>query len=795
MLTIHLQKQSWRTLFFGLAISVGLVTKVFAENKPDPAPKQAVDFERHIAPLFGRLGCNSAACHGAFGGGKGGLQLSLFGHSAEMDYSALDDRIDRSDPESSLLMLKPSGREEHEGGVRFEADSDSYKKIKQWIDGGAHWKKGSGQVKTLNVYPQSVVFTQGTKRQQLTVTAEFADGSREAVTHLCQFTSRDEGIAAVESSGQVVRARHGDTSVVVSYGNAFASVNLLAPFPRTESREPKVTGSGSTAIDSRIDAKLSQLNIVPSGPSTDEEFLRRITLDTIGTIPTADEVIQFCGSTASHKREKKIDELLTYPRHAALWATRMCDITKCDVSAMGEDELLGARRAQMWHDWFRKRFETNTSYADIVHDVVTATSREGLEIPEWMRQEEELIHRSRESFDINYANRESLDLFWRRVSSDSDATLKSNAELIAVAFTGVRLNCAQCHKHPFDRWSQDDYAAFANVFSRVIYGSSTATNSTVLTELARRREAKRAGKATRPLPRIREVFISTELGRGLSGSKTGTDVSPRAFDSQEFDPNADLRQQFYNWLIAPENPYFARSFANRIWAAYFGIGLVDPVDDFSVTNPPSHPQLLDELAQRFRQSNFDIRDLEKRILMSAAYQRSAAPNESNRDDRRNYSRQQVRPLLAEVALDVLNQALGTTEDFGTVARQGALAIEVGTNEVPGEAGRALQVFGRGKREATCDCDRRYHSDLRQFVFLINDRSIMEKIKAGNIRELLTFGDRRLVDRLYLRLLGRRPDTAESAVGVSHLSDAERRETAFDDLAWALVNTREFITNH
>lgn len=797
MLTTRLEKwlRRMRTALAGVALIVGLASDGVAEESPRNPPRHAIDFERHIAPLFGRLGCNSAACHGAFGGGKGGLQLSLFGHSAKMDYRGVNDRIDRADPESSLLLLKPSGREEHEGGVRFEPVSEPYRNIKQWIDNGAPWDEGSGRVRALTVDPSQVVFTEDANTQSLTVTAEFADGASEAVTHLCQFSSRDEGIAVVEPSGRVSGSRHGDTSIIVSYRNAFASVSVLAPFRRDANHEPNTADTELNAIDARINEKLSQLNIVPSRRSTDEEFLRRVMLDTIGSIPTPNQVLRFCASANPIKREQKIEELLAHPLHAALWATRMCDITKCDVGSMGEDQLLGARRAQMWHDWFRRRFENNTSYAQIVRGVVTATSREGLNVTEWMDREEQLIHRSRESFDNNYAERDSLDLYWRRVGTDRDATLKANAELTAVAFTGVRLNCAQCHKHPFDRWSQDDYAAFANIFSRVIFGSSTETNSAVLEELAHRRESKKAGKTVKPLPRIREVFVSTELGKGLSGSERGTDVSPRAFDSQDFDEHTDLRQQFYEWLVAPDNPYFARSFVNRVWAAYFGIGLVDPVDDFSVTNPPSHPRLLDDLAARFRESNFDIRDLEKRVLMSAAYQRSSTPNESNRDDRRNFSRQHVRPLLAEVALDAVNQALGTTEDFGNAARKGALTIEVGTNEVQGDAGRALQVLGRGTRESTCDCDRRTESDLRQFIFLANDQSIMKKIKEGSIRELLSFGDRKLVTQLYLRILGRKPNAAEAQFMTGHLSDAEIRETSFDDLVWALINTREFITNH
>ena len=589
--------------------------------------------------------------------------------------------------------------------------------------------------------------------------------------------------------------------MIVSYGNAFSAVTILVPFAHVKFTEPKAVTSKSNPIDARIHEKLIQLNLSPSSASTDEEFLRRVMIDTLGAIPTEQDVTRFCTDIDPDQPEKMIDALLAHPMHAALWATRMCDITKCDVGSMGDDKLLAAHRAQMWHDWFRKRFESNTSYSEIVRDVVTATSRDGLDVANWIKQEQQLVLRSRESFDSDYASRKTLDLYWRRVGADSEATLKSIAELTAVAFTGVRLNCAQCHKHPFDRWTQDDYAAFTNIFSRVVYGSSTETNAAIIDELDRRREMMRTDKTLQPLPRLREVFVSPELGRGISGSEPGVDVSPRAFDGAIIDNNviaendADPRERFYRWLVASDNPYFARSFVNRVWSVYFGIGIVDPVDDFSVANPPSHPKLLNELAARFCETGFNIRQLEKQILMSATYQRSSTPHEFNRNDRRNFSRQYVRPLLAEVALDAMNKALGTDEDFGELARKGSLAIEVGTNQLSGDAERALQVFGRGNRQSICNCDRRNESDLRQFIFLVNDQSIVEKIKRGSIRNVLSLDDGSLVSQLYLRMLGRRPDSQEMEFGLKHLKAGLTRDVAFDDLVWAILNTREFITNH
>jgi hypothetical protein len=388
MLTIPFESRLHQKLLVVFAIVFGIETGLFAGDRPGDslAPNQIVDFERHVAPLLGRLGCNSAACHGAFGGGKGGLQLSLFGHSAKMDYQALKDRIDPSDPDSSPLLLKPSGQDKHDGGVRFEPHSDTFKIVKQWIEQGSQWNEGSGRVKKLIVEPDHVVLSKSAEDQELAVTAEYFGRGRELVTRFCQFTSRDEGIAIVEPSGRVLRSRHGDTSVIVSYGNAFAAVSVLAPFSDDANREPRSMKSEPNFIDMRVDEKLALLNIVSSGPSSDEEFLRRVTLDAIGAIPTPEEVTQFCRSSCSDKREKKIDELLTHPMHAALWATRMCDITKCDADAMGEDDFMGARRALMWHDWFRKRFERNTSYSEIVRGIVTATSRDGQNVLEWMNR-------------------------------------------------------------------------------------------------------------------------------------------------------------------------------------------------------------------------------------------------------------------------------------------------------------------------------------------------------------------------------------------------------------------------
>ena len=343
--------------------------------------------------------------------------------------------------------------------------------ILRWIEQGGVWNANSGQIQSLTCDPPQIVFESDTElsdclAQSLSITAEYVDGAREVMTHSCRFSSRDEGVAVVTDDGMIIPQRPGDTAVIVSLANAFVAVNVLVPQPAHRLPRRASFGTASNAIDLHIDEKLAQLRIVASKPASDEEFLRRVMIDTIGAIPSPDDVRRFCADVHPEKRVRKIDELLAHPMHAALWATRMCDITKCDVRTMGEDDKIATRRAQMWHDWFRQRFADNCSYVDIVRGVLTATSREGRELHDWMECEEQRIHASRESFDPSYAERDTLDLFWRRAGDEDEAVLKELSELTAVAFLGVRLNCAQCHKHPFDRWTQDDYASFTNIFSR-----------------------------------------------------------------------------------------------------------------------------------------------------------------------------------------------------------------------------------------------------------------------------------------------------------------------------------------
>jgi hypothetical protein len=561
-------------------------------------------------------------------------------------------------------------------------------------------------------------------------------------------------------------------------------------------RVPRAGGSAApqATIDREVFAKLRRLNIEPSGLSPDEEFLRRVTIDTIGGLPSPAEVRAFVADRRSDKRTRKIDELLGHPRHAAVWASHFCDITGCNVDTMDGPLELRAKQAQMWHDWFRVRIAANLPYDQIARGVLLATSRDGQEIDAWLKRDAELDRAVHAGFASHYADRQSLDLFWRRIEGGTFFPLEKMAELTAAAFLGVRLECAQCHKHPFDRWTQEDYRAYANTFGQVRFDASP--------ELAA--AEKKAGRRP-PMPNPdnpmgmsrREVYVSDRRLRALPHPDGRNILKPRPLGGAVLDETADPRERLFAWMVQPDNPYFARSFVNRVWAHYFGVGIVDPVDDLSAANPPSNERLLTALAAEFVASGYDIRKLERDVLNSRTYQLTSLPNASNRQDRTNYSHAFARLMPAEVVLDVLNDALGATEDFGADAPAGSRAVEVATNRVQAaHAGRVFRVFGRPVRATTCDCERPAGPALPQTLYLMSDPALQRKLTSGRLRQLLAEprSDSELIDEFFLSTLSRFPDVREKQAALDRLG-ADTRTGGCTDVLWALINTREFILNH
>jgi hypothetical protein len=762
---------------------------------------EKVDFERHVMGLFGRMGCNSGSCHGSFQG-KGGLRLSLFGYDPAKDFLALareleGRRLNRADPDRSLLLLKATGQLPHGGQSRFGKGSWPYQLFREWIVQGAPWTKGSGDVASVAVVPPEYAFTAPGQAGQLRVQATFADGSKENITALCDFRTNDEAVVEVTALGGLKAVRPGDTAVVVSYRGHVLPVRVLVPVPPAPgSRYPAVPEVNY--IDREVFAKLRRLNIVPSALCSDAEFLRRVTIDTVGTLPTPDEVRAFLADPRPDKRARKVDELLAHPMHAALWATKLCDVTGNNTDALENPQQRRARLSQMWHDWFRKRLAANVPYDEIVRGVLCATSREGLS-PEAYVKQVEAEEQIDKGFNSVYANRATLDLFWRR---QQRVLIEQWGEKTAAAFLGVRLECAQCHKHPFDRWTQSDYRAYANVFGTLSFAVSPESQKVFRTVNAERNK-RRAGKGVVPRGPIREVFLAAGKGGPyLPDPDTNRPLPARALGGPEIKvvPGEDPRLALFEWMRAPDNPFFARSFANRVWGHYFGTGIVHPVDDFSLANPPSNPKLLDALAKDFVAGKYDIRALERRILNSRTYQLSSTVNASNRFDRTNYSHAYVRPLMAEVVVDVLNAALGTTENFGPDTLPGTRAIEVGASRLQNAAvNYAFRIFGRPPRTTACDCERAMDPALPQKLYLMADPALLTKLRApqNRLKALLKdkADDNEALDELFLATLARLPTAEERAAFAETRAGQKDRQATFADVLWALVNTNEFIFNH
>jgi hypothetical protein len=793
-------------LLLALAVALGATARPApaAVVLPTGGSVERVDFERHLMGVFGRAGCNNGSCHGSFQG-KGGFRLSLFGYDPEKDFTALTRdqfgrRIDPVDPDRSLLLLKATGQVAHEGGQRFGQGSWQYQLFRDWLRSGAEWRKGSGDVAALTVTPPEAAFGKPGETGQLEVRAKFADGTEEDVTAFCDFRIADDAVAEVTPLGKLKSVRAGDTACTVIYRGNVQAVRVLVPMPAAPGfvypSLPEVN-----FIDREVLAKLRRLNMVPSELAGDAEFLRRLTIDVTGSLPTPDEVRAFLADPKPDKRVRTIDELLASPRHAGLWATKLDDITGNNTDALENPQQLRPKRSQMWHDWFARRIRENRPYDEIVRGVLCATSRDGRSPEEWLAEVKKIDAELEKGFGDSYADRPSLDLFWRRQQA---VPPEQWGEKTAAAFLGVRLECAQCHKHPTDRWTQADYRSYANLFTAVAVGVSPESKKLVDAENAERNKQATDPKQKQQVVPVRELFVGANgKVQRFTHPDTGKPLPAKALGGPEISagPGQDPREELFRWMDRPDNPFFARSFANRVWAHYFGVGLVEPVDDFSLANPPSNAKLLDALADEFRSSGYDIRKLERTILLSRTYQLSAVPNETNRLDRNNFARAYVRPMMAEVVVDVLNDALGATETYGTDAPAGRRMTEVGASRLQANPNLmyALRIFGRPPRTTACDCERAMGPALPQTLYRMTDPGIQAKLqsKIGRAAQLAAgnLSDERCLEELFLAALARPPHPDERAVFARHRAAQKDRRAALADTLWALVNTREFILNH
>jgi len=721
------------------------IDRRFALDDADEEP----DFRRHVLPLVGQLGCNGRACHGSFQG-QGGFRLSLFGYDFKADHDNLlagdEPRTNPADPVNSLILLKPLEEVPHEGGQRLERGTWQYRVLLGWIEAGAKDPGAeAAEFVRLEVEPREMVARAAGESWQLRAVAVWSDGVREDVTPLCRFQTNDDQVATIDAAGRVTAAGPGDTHVVAFYDNGVVPVPVLFPVSdRVGPNYPPVPTP--TRIDELVVAKLRKLGEVPSEPCTDAEFLRRVSLDLTGTLPTASEATAFLAADDPDKRARKIDELLERPGYAAWWATKFCDWTGNNAQ-LNQNKGPDRRNlvSQHWYAWMRARIAENMPYDEIVERIVLAKSRlDGESFADYCARMSEY---QRKGTERSFAEHPTLPYFWSR---SNFRTNEERALGFAYTFLGVRIQCAQCHKHPFDQWTKDDFDRFENFFARVKFAAGPDTKGPTAEMIEslgvpkslkgnklEQELARLAGEGRvvpfsetyvvpppKPLDDKMAARIAKEKGEGRAKLEAkflaGRTATVLGGDEARIDELEDPRETLLEWMRDESNPYFARAIVNRVWAAYFNVGIVEPPDDQSLANPPSNEPLLEHLARGFRDHGYDLKWLHREIVSSRTYQTSWRPNETNRLDDRNFARAVGRRIPAEVIYDAIKIATGA-DDEAAKLRDRLTGRAIAEAVVTARGGSyALGVFGRSIRETNCDCDRSMEPGLLQSVFLQND---------------------------------------------------------------------------
>ncbi len=702
------------------------------------AAAEKLSFANDIVPVLTKAGCANSNCHGSIRG-QAGFKLSLFGYEPELDYDAITKhsdgrRIDRKNAPQSLLLQKPTFGIPHGGGERFKPGSLEYNAILEWIQSGAEYDTpGSPRLEKLEVTPEETLLTGLGSRVQLAVTGTYTDGSKVDLGRKVQYTANDESVVEAGPAGEIRARRTGETAIMVrTLGKAVAVRVAVVGGPPLKNY-PEVPRNNF--IDEHVFTKLRRLNIVPSALSTDYEFLRRVYLDTVGVLPTLEETRAFVESNDPQKRAKLIEQLLRRPEFAEVWATKFSDLFRVGLLDQG---MKGGR---LIYNYLRKSIREDKPYNEFATELLTASGN--------------LMFNPLANFYYvtEFAEPENF------------------ATNMSQVFLGIRLECARCHNHPWEKWTQDDFWGFAAFFARMGVKDTYQNDESQL-------HLKLKGEVLHP--KTKKPVVAKYLD------------GPTEVEGLD----EDVREKLASWIASAENPWFARAIVNRLLKHYLGRGLVEPVDDFRVTNPPSNEALLEELARDFTRSGFSLRHVIRLILNSRVYQLTSEPNETNRSDDMNYSRYYVRRLMAEQLADALSQVSGVPERYqGFPLGTRAMSIPRGAPSY------FLQAFGRMRaREVICERDNQ--PAMAQTMHLISGDTLHRQLTAKRSRlsqwlDDASLTDEEIVKRLFLTSVVRPPDDREIAMALAPIRarGAPARRQAFEDSLWTLFNAKEFIFNH
>ena len=714
--------------FGGKTLSVPVKVERAAEVKP-------VSFKLDVMPVFMKAGCNTGSCHGA-ARGKDGFRLSLFGYDPNGDHHRITRelpgrRVDLAVPEASMMVEKAVGDVPHTGGKRYEKTSELNQLVVKWIAAGT--QSDPADIPTcvgLELYPPNAVLDGQGETQKVTVRAKYSDGTDRDVTHLALFLTNNENSAAISPEGTVTAGARGEAFVMARFATfTVGSQYIVLPKGLQYQEQPF---EPTNYVDQLVAAKLKKLRLHPSAQCTDEEFVRRIYLDLVGLLPSKDEYIAFMQDADPAKRSKKIEELLGRKEFTEMWVSKWAEILM-----MRSSNDVSYKSVVLYYQWLSDQIANNVPLDKMVQDLLSSSGGT-FKVPQT---------------NFYQIERDRLKL----------------TENVAQMFMGMRIQCAQCHNHPFDRWTQDDYYNFSAFFSQV---------------------GRKAGEDQR------EQIIFNAGGGEVPHPVTGQNAVPHFLGGgkAEIKPGEDRRMILAKWLASPQNPYFAKNFANRVWQHFFGLGIVEEIDDVRISNPESNPELLEAMAKKLTESNYDFKGLVRDICNSKTYQRSTQRNESNLTDERNFAHQSIRRIKAESMLDIISQVTNTKDKFRGLPR-GARAVQIADGAT---SDYFLTTFGRATRETACSCEVKMEPTLSQALHLMNGDLVNAKMQQGGVIKSVI--DQKLtpeqtIEQLYITCLVRKPTDAEMNALKPLLAEGTDKNKGVEDIFWALMNSREFLFNH